>query len=286
MVNHKDKEGVIRTNQAKREDIVMIVNAFTHKKYAFAEPGVEFKWSERIVPEGAKLPRAIDSLKEKVVLHEEIVDRFRRDTEFRNLIAGSSVLSLELIEKGTKGGRFLIPSYFGDSGHHVKMVLAHDLYKEVTGEEGVEVEDVLVNGITNWGLGYHWSAIELLREYRVNKKFIWGRESIMDYVYHFLNRIDSHKDKKFNAKTVVAEFRNGSIRQSLFSEIVGAFGNMGREGVLILYGDKDKFRQFVLKQRYELVDDQALSVYSDIPGDLVLAVCPLGAYEKEKMGIW
>ncbi len=67
-------------------------------------------------------------------------------------------------------------------------------------------------------------------------------------------------------------------------DVTGYLKNLrGRGGVQVILGDRARFMNFVETQDSKLIDTSGLSLYGDIPRNLIIGVVPRGEFEQRKL---
>lgn len=214
--------------------------------------------------------------------------RLRNNTNLEASIAGFSTLSLtSLLQAKTESG-FSVP-LFGLSFTGVGYADLHsDVYERTFGFPPNYYRGYRELMLVNRRCG----KSSALAEYLINVKGVTdGRDIRFDPL---LDLVMNHAKKPAQLIKELAPFSLLSEAERLgiqdeFPEECALTDALvalrSREGVQVIYGDKDSFTEFLKQTGATENDDCAAWFYSPIPPELVKAVIPLGSYEKKALGV-
>ncbi len=212
------------------------------------------------------------------------------DPKLRNSIAGFSTLSLtDLMHSRTDRG-FSVPVFSRDNDGTPRWCFADlqfDVYKEVFGLE------------PNYYRGY--------RKLMVNNRRIFGKGSAFtEYLINEMKASGSAMDNKYGIIVdlydviIGKNLKNGAIAPNITEaewdvirdvfpqekDVMAALSALrGRGGVQVVLGPRREFIEFLKDAGALTIDDCAAEFYRPIPPELVVAVLPLGSYEKKALGV-
>jgi hypothetical protein len=199
---------------------------------------------------------------------------------------GCSTFSLEQVIRDISPHDISIKPYLPDNT--VRCELDERVYEKVVGSNPGHGNTYLwKNALAH---GKHWAAISLAEEYGISRRLLYGETG-------FRNNLEvlalSTKDIK-NRNEVIKFVQN--VGQKPFGkELVKGFKDMDqmidfieevrdRGGVQVIYGanNTNEFADFLKSAGATPVDNRGVDVPVSIPGHFVMALIPLGKFEKER----
>lgn len=216
--------------------------------------------------------------------------RIAADPNLRNAIAGFSTFSLTDLMRSRTDRGFSVPLFSrADNGRPYWGFadLHPDVYKEV------------FNVPPNYYRGY--------RELMVKNRAVFGKSSAFtDYLVNEMQFNGSANDNKYGLIVDLYEvlmgkkLKNGAVAPNITEtewalikdvfpkekDVIATLSILRqRGGVQVIIGPKKEFIDFLKDDRALTIDDCAAEFYRPIPPELVLAVLPLGSYEKKALGV-
>lgn len=241
-------------------------------------------------------------IRNKIIHPDDFDDRLIQDPNLGEQIAAVGTYSLSFLARGLsqKGLRVVGGTSFDDIVPVVHADLAVDIYKflypdddqfnldHFTIQEIVQVNRKMHG--KNWGMRDTGLEVTQTDAFMKNYKFENLLLGLMD------DSIDENDPLKFNLEQVISGFgQKPDIRNTYYlllaifksEEKIAEYIRQARRrnGVQVIYGDKDNFIEFMKQSKHGYIDDYATEIKGDILEDLVMAVLPLGIHEQEVMGV-
>lgn len=225
-------------------------------------------------------------------------NRLKTDLELRGKIAGFSSVALYHIARGIIGKGYSLPAFSKDYfGRPIAYIGLHpDVYREVFGEDSPydNFEDIMVENRI-YGMGGAVVEYIMGQPYVPRKSNIASLTSgISDLIAMMVDKTRLMRESELRNKKLPTFFGSPERDAETLHQIYKIIPNKEalvdaltalreRSGVQIIFGYKEQFVDFLKRFKAKPEDDCAASVHTAVPAHLVLAVVPLGKYEREKL---
>jgi hypothetical protein len=230
-----------------------------------------------------------------VCSREEFDFRLKSNKSLRGVIAGASSFSLTHLQAGITPLGYSVPLFSPWNNGCAYADLHPDVYKAVFNETpGYSNDNFLFN------LNRRYGKRAAIVEYAMQQSFApeTALDLYLEYSEHMTELVETLRDfgpeklKTINPyKYLPSDFNHEaeSAMRGVFPrrrDLIKAITSLrNREGVQVFYQDRSKFADFLKEASAKPVDDCSVEFYQPVPVELVLAVIPLGQYEKRALGI-
>lgn len=241
----------------------------------------------------------------KIFLPGEFDRKVAIEPTFKAQIAGATVLPWNWFQRGLKTKGFSIELYGRDSdsgeGQYLNVNLHQDVFRKLSTNKILENFFELYQQDRD-GMGFFTSAGDLY-QIMVGKS-LNQLDGFGELINTDLGAI-SEAYKKVHAQNIHMVLENvpnidqidmhlEHTKEDILAVIHEYFPSektffnyldllKDRLGVQVVYGDRKSFLQYILSQKYKIIDDLGVQLYKPIPDRFVLAVLPLGTYDQQKL---
>ncbi len=219
--------------------------------------------------------------------------RLETDQTLKDSIGGFSSISLYHVRKGWQRWGYSVP-IFGSDGESSYCDLDPEIYKEVFNKEpnwDYDMKETMRYNRSSYG---EYGAVMdfLLRQPRTpGSKTSFSRSFIRYWgVIDYLSNVAWYTDEKL-ASWLEDSYDHHKKASEIVSRMFPSYEDLElaisevrkRQGVQMVYGDKDEFITFLQRNNAKPIDDCSAKFKVRIPSHLVLAVIPLGKYEQHEL---